>query len=309
MLSRTASELYWMARYLERAESIVRVLDVTYKLSLMPIRSQQNQDLNLPLSLTGTHALFEEHYTRLTITNLLNFFVLDHRNPSSIYNCFQAAWNNAHSVRGSLSAEVWESINATWIEMKLMRSKGVAKVGTDTFFDWAKERAHLFRGAMFGTLLRNDALCFIRLGTLIERAYATAQLLGVKDQQLDVDPDPVREYYRLDTLLRAVSAREAYHSLYKHPVSRETVAELLVLRNDMPRSLRACVGDMVLQLERIGGQRANIPRRLAHTLHVELRFSTLDEVLAHGLQAYMVHFQGKINGLADSIHHTYLEAL
>ncbi len=309
MLSRTASELYWMARYLERAESIVRVLDVTYKLSLMPIRSQQNQDLNLPLSLTGTHALFEEHYTRLTITNLLNFFVLDHRNPSSIYNCFQAAWNNAHSVRGSLSAEVWESINATWIEMKLMRSKGVAKVGTDTFFDWAKERAHLFRGAMFGTLLRNDALCFIRLGTLIERAYATAQLLGVKDQQLDVDPDPVREYYRLDTLLRAVSAREAYHSLYKHPVSRETVAELLVLRNDMPRSLRACVGDMVLQLERIGGQRANIPRRLAHTLHVELRFSTLDEVLEHGLQAYMVHFQGKINGLADSIHHTYLEAL
>ncbi|WP_413736059.1 alpha-E domain-containing protein [Sodalis sp. RH21] len=309
MLSRTASELYWMARYLERAESIARVLDVTYKLSLMPIRNQQNEDLTLPLNLTGGHALFEEHYSRLTMANLLNFFALDPRNPSSIYSCFEMAWNNAHAVRGSLSSEVWESINATWIEMKLMRSKGVAKVGTDAFFDWAKERAHLFRGAMFGTLLRNDALCFIRLGTLIERAYATAQLLGVKDQQLDTDPDPVREYYRLDTLLRAVSAREAYHSLYKHPISRETVAELLVLRNDMPRSLRACVGDVVQQLERIGGQRANVPRRLAHTLNVELRFSSLDEVLELGLQAYMMQFQDKINALAESINHTYLEAL
>lgn len=309
MLSRTASELYWMARYLERAESIARVLDVSYKLSLMPIRNQQNQDLTLPLSLTGTHQLFEQHYPVLSMPHLLNFFVLDQRNPSSIYSCYQMAWNNAHAVRGSLSSEVWESINATWIEMKMMPNKGVARIGTDAFFDWAKERAHLFRGAMFGTLLRNDALCFIRLGTLIERAYATAQLLGVKDQQLGSDADPVREYYRLDTLLRAVSAREAYHSLYKHPVSRETVAELLVLRNDMPRSLRACVGDLVQQLERIGGQRANVPRRLAHTLHVELRFSSMDDVLADGLQAYMVQFQRKISELAESIHHTYLEAL
>jgi len=126
---------------------------------------------------------------------------------------------------------------------------------------------------------------------------------------LDPEPDPVREYYHLDTLLRAVSAREAYHSLYNHPISRETVAELLVLRNDMPRSLRACVGDVVQQLEHIGGQRANGPRRLAHTLHVELRFSTLDEVLEPGLQAYMIQFQGKINALAESINHTYLEAL
>lgn len=309
MLSRTASELYWMARYLERAESIARVLDVTYKLSLMPIRSQQNDDLTLPLNLTGTQLLFAEHYPQLDMGNLLNFFALNPRNPSSIYSCLEMAWNNAHAVRGSLSSEVWESINATWIEMKLMRGQGVAKVGADAFFDWVKERSHLFRGAMFGTLLRNDALCFIRLGTLIERAFATAQLLGVKDRQLDNDADPVREYYRLDTLLRAVSAREAYHSLYKHPVSRETVAELLVLRNDMPRSLRACVGDVVQQLERIGGQRANTPQRLAHTLNVELRFSTLDDVLAQGLQTYMTQFQAKINALAESINHTYLEAL
>ncbi|WP_446909341.1 alpha-E domain-containing protein, partial [Klebsiella pneumoniae] len=147
--------------------------------------------------------------------------------------------NNAHAVRGSLSAEVWESINATRIELRTLRQQGLGELGSDGFFEWVKERVHLFRGAVIGTLLRNDALSFIGIGTLIERAFATTQLLLIKDQQLTNDPDPVREYYRLDTLLNAVSAREAYNSLYRQPVSRETVMELLILRNDIPRSLRA----------------------------------------------------------------------
>lgn len=121
-------------------------------------------------------------------------------------------------------------------------SRGWASWGA-TAFEWVKERVHLFRGAVIGTLLRNDALSFIGIGTLIERAFATTQLLLIKDQQLTNDPDPVREYYRLDTLLNAVSAREAYNSLYRQPVSRETVMELLILRNDIPRSLRASIAD------------------------------------------------------------------
>ncbi|KAA8999318.1 alpha-E domain-containing protein [Affinibrenneria salicis] len=309
MLSRTASELYWMARYLERAESLARVLDVTYKLSMMPRHGQQQRDLALPLNLTFTHELFQQRYARFSMNNLLNFFALDSQNPSSIYNCIEMAWNNAHAVRGSLSSEVWECINTTRIDMRALYHQGVEKTGIDAFFDWVKERSHLFRGAMFGTLLRNDAQCFIRLGTLIERAYATAQLLNIKMQQLSSDADPVREYYRLDTLLRAVSAREAYHSLYRQPINRETVTELLVLRNDIPRSLNACLGDMVGLLEVIGSQRARIPHRLAHLLYVELRFSTLDDIMAEGLHAYLDRFIGRINELADSIRHTYLEAL
>ncbi|MDX5630629.1 MULTISPECIES: alpha-E domain-containing protein [unclassified Brenneria] len=309
MLSRTASELYWMARYLERAESLARVLDVTYKLSMMPRHSQQQRDLALPLNLTYTHELFQERYSRFSMNNLLNFFALDSQNPSSIYNCIEMAWNNAHAVRGSLSSEIWECINATRIDIRNLRYQGVDKIGIDAFFDWVKERAHLFRGAMFGTLLRGDAQNFIRLGTLIERAYATAQLLDLKNQQLNSDPDPVREYYRLDTLLRAVSAREAYHSIYRQPISRETVTELLILREDVPRSLHACVDDLVQQLEAIGSKRAKEPRRLAHLLNVELRFSTMDDIMEEGLDAYLKHFLIKINELADSIRHTYLEAL
>ncbi|ANM77538.1 A predicted alpha-helical domain with a conserved ER motif family protein [Serratia marcescens] len=307
MLSRTASELYWMARYLERAESIARVLDVTNKLSMMPIRDGGDQDLQVPLNLTGTGQLYAAAYPELTMPNLVSFFALDNRNHSSIFSCLQMGWNNAHAVRGSLSSEVWECINATWIEMKLIRRQGIGSVGADAFFDWVKERAHLFRGAMFGTLLRSDAMRFIRLGTLLERADGTARLLEVKNALMDIDGDPVREYYRMDTLLRAVSAREAYHSIYKQPLSRETIAELMILRNEIPRSLLACVGDMVQQLELIGGG-ANQPRRLAHTLHAELRFSSMKDLNKIGLGEWLSAFLGQVNGIAESIHHTYLEA-
>lgn len=307
MLSRTASELYWMARYLERAENIARVLDVTNKLSMMPIRNGGNHDLLVPLNLTSTSELYAETNPTLTMPNLVSFFALDSRNYSSIFSCLQMGWNNAHAVRGSLSSKVWECINATWIAMKSIRRQGIGSDGADAFFDWVKERSHLFRGAMFGTLLRSDAMHFIRLGTLLERADGTARLLEVKNRLMDIDDDPVREYYRMDTLLQAVSAREAYHSIYKQPLSRETIAELMILRNELPRSLLACINDMVQQLELIGG-RANQPRRLAHILHAELRFSSMKDLSRIGLNNWLEAFLAQLNEIAESIHHTYLEA-
>lgn len=307
MLSRTASELYWMARYLERAENIARVLDVTNKLSMMPIRNGGNHDLLVPLNLTSTSELYAETNPTLTMPNLVSFFALDSRNYSSIFSCLQMGWNNAHAVRGSLSSEVWECINATWIAMKSIRRQGIGSDGADAFFDWVKERSHLFRGAMFGTLLRSDAMHFIRLGTLLERADGTARLLEVKNRLMEIDDDPVREYYRMDTLLQAVSAREAYHSIYKQPLSRETIAELMILRNELPRSLLACINDMVQQLELIGG-RANQPRRLAHILHAELRFSSMKDLSRIGLNNWLEAFLAQLNEIAESIHHTYLEA-
>jgi len=191
--------------------------------------------------------------------------------------------------------------------MKSIRRQGIGSDGADAFFDWVKERSHLFRGAMFGTLLRSDAMHFIRLGTLLERADGTARLLEVKNRLMDIDDDPVREYYRMDTLLQAVSAREAYHSIYKQPLSRETIAELMILRNELPRSLLACINDMVQQLELIGG-RANQPRRLAHILHAELRFSSMKDLSRIGLNNWLEAFLAQLNEIAESIHHTYLEA-
>ena len=183
-------------------------------------------------------------------------------------------------------------------------SRGWASWGA-TAFEWVKERVHLFRGAVIGTLLRNDALSFIGIGTLIERAFATTQLLLIKDQQLTNDPDPVREYYRLDTLLNAVSAREAYNSLYRQPVSRETVMELLILRNDIPRSLRASIADTVGELEKIANDRSYQPLRLAHQLNVDLRFSTRDDTAQADLQTTLNGLLARINALSDSIRQTY----
>ncbi|HBZ14921.1 alpha-E domain-containing protein [Pantoea sp. NPDC088449] len=308
MLSRTASGLYWMARYLERAEQLARVLDVTNRLSLMPVRGSQGDELLLPLNLTGTRELFETLNGRFTMAQLFNFFALDDRNPSSIFSCWQEAWNNAHAVRGSLSSEVWESINSTWIEMRNTRRRGITSANADTFFDWVKERSHLFRGAMFGTLLRGDAMCFIRIGTLMERSDGTARLLSVNQQLLEQQSDSVREYYCLDTLLRAVSAREAYNAIFKQQLFPDLVNEMLILRSESPRSLHSCIDEIATQLEQIGSSGEDRPRYLITVLLAEMRFSTWESLTHEGLDGWLNHFLTRLNALAESINHTYLEA-
>ncbi|MRS19699.1 hypothetical protein GJV08_11090 [Enterobacteriaceae bacterium RIT692] len=308
MLSRTASGLYWMARYLERAEQLARVLDVTNRLSLMPVRGSQGDELLLPLNLTGTRELFETLNGRFTMPQLFNFFALDDRNPCSIFSCWQEAWNNAHAVRGSLSSEVWESINSTWIEMRNTRRRGITSANADTFFDWVKERSHLFRGAMFGTLLRGDAMSFIRIGTLMERSDGTARLLSVNQQLLEQQSDSVREYYCLDTLLRAVSAREAYNAIFKQQLLPDLVNEMLILRSESPRSLHSCIDEIATQLENIGSSGEDRPRYLITVLLAEMRFSTWESLTQEGLYHWLNEFLTRLNGLAESINHTYLEA-
>lgn len=308
MLSRTASGLYWMARYLERAENIARVLDVTNRLSLMPVRSTHDDELRVPLTLTSTGELFWTLNDRLAMPQLFNFFVLDERNPGSIFCCWEAAWNNAHAVRGSLSSEVWESINSSWIEMRKLRRQGVSSIGADAFFDWVKERSHLFRGAMFGTLMRGDAMSFIRLGTLLERADCTARLLDVTHALTEQDDDSVREYYRLDTLLRSVSAREAYHTIYKQELVSDSVNEMLILREESPRSLRSCIDEIANQLNLIGGNGENRPRRLVTVLDAGLRFTSYESLIAEGLHSWLRHFLDDLGTIAESIQQTYLEA-
>lgn len=308
MLSRTASELYWMARYLERAETIARVLDVTNKLSMMPIQREGMCELRVPLYLTGKQQQFEASYPAMTMQDLVYFFALDNTNNSSIYSCIHMAWNNAHAVRGRLSSEVWESINATWIDIKNIRKQGLDAVGADAFFDWTKERSHLFRGAMFGTLLRSDAMAFIRLGTLIERADSTARLIDVKTALFNADEDAVRNYYRMDMLLRAVSAREAYHSLYQHPLCEDGIIELLILRQEIPRSLSACIEDIADQLDIIDHDAKKTPHQHTDALHHQLRYSHLANIKETGLQPWLAGFIAQINLISQSIHDTYLEA-
>jgi uncharacterized alpha-E superfamily protein len=308
MLSRTANELYWMARYQERAETLARLLDVTNKLSLMPVTDSERNDLMVPLNMTGTCDQYFAAYNTLSMHHLVQFMTLDNNNFSSIYHCLQMAWNNAHAVRGRLSSEVWECINATWIEMKSIKKRGLSAAEMDAFFDWTKERSHVFRGAISGTLMRDDAMAFIQLGTLIERADSTARLLDAKTELLNADSDPAQEYFRMDMLLRAVSAREAYHSIYRHPPSHETIIELLILRKELPRSLRSCMNAIVMQLDLIENAHTSRPRKLVESLHQELAYTQLSDVKGSGLTPWLASFIQQVHAISNSIHQTYLEA-
>ena len=246
MLSRTAGDLYWMARYLERAENLARMLDVSYSLSLMPQNGTGDglDELAMPLLITGTLEAYLKRHGRLNADRMLHFFALDAENPASLYNCLANARSNAHAVRGRITADIWENINATWLEMLVIAEKGLPNYGTSRFCEWVKDRSHLFRGATVGTVVRSDAYRFIRIGTFLERADNTLRLLDTRYKLMgesDEDPDDrsARAYYQWSALLRALSSFEAFAELYRgSPVARKVAELCCCVRSFLVRFLR-----------------------------------------------------------------------
>ncbi|BCQ68682.1 hypothetical protein PEQA60_26720 [Pseudomonas sp. Eqa60] len=223
MLSRTAADLYWMSRYLERAENLARMLEVSYSLSLMPQAGRGDGQAELAMSLlaAGTLDDYHQRHGELNSERMLHFFALDESNPGSIYCCLRAARSNAHAVRGRITADMWENINATWLEMRNIARNGLGRYGISQFCEWVKERSHLFRGATAGTIMRNDAYRFIRLGTFIERADNTLRLLDARyemfgEESEEVSDDSARGYYQWSALLRALSSFEAFNEIYRN---------------------------------------------------------------------------------------------
>lgn len=306
MLSRTADQLFWMSRSLERAENLARLLDVSYRLALMPQARGDKVELAVPMLLTGTLDSFHRRYPQLTPENMLNFMVFDSSNPASILGCLKNARDNAHAVRGTISAEMWEAVNATWLEA---RDRASRRHAYSDFFDWVKERSHLFRGATYGTLLRNDAYYFIRLGTFVERADNTARLLDVKSHLMSpAIEDSAPDYYAWSALLHTLSAFEAYRAIYRDSISARRVIELLVLQPDVPRSLCACAVEIRSILDHIQGETGRPAKRLAAKLVAGLEYGSLDDILEQGLHAYLSRFLADVHGLGEAIHRAYLEA-
>lgn len=307
MLSRTASELYWMSRYLERAENIARMLDVSWNLAMVPSTLISPDEVAAPLVITGTRESYLDKYSTLEINNILYFFALDEDNPGSIYHCIRLARENAHAVRGRIAAEVWESINATWIELQELRRPGVLGMGASNFLDWVKERSHLFRGASYGTTLRNDAFRFIRIGTFLERADNTARILDVRHQVRGPVASSAVDFYRWNALLRSVSAFEAYRELYSDRISAERVAELLILRSEVPRSLLSCMQMLCELLPAIEGDAGLDSKRLAAVQYARLQYGDIHHIFDVGLHDYLTDFLRRINELAETIQSEYLE--
>jgi len=312
MLSRTADHLYWMARYIERAENMARVLDVTYNMSLVPNAAESEAALWEPaLQIAGNIEAFEARYDTYTAANVIHYLAMDEENPSSIFNALRSARENARAVRVALSAETWENINALWLEFGQFFGANLAESGLSAFCDWVKSRSHLFRGVSFGTMLRDDAFRFVRLGTFIERADNTARLLDVKYHLLLPDEEEIGgavDYYEWSAVLRSVSAFQAYQKVFSDTIEPWRVAELLVLRDDMPRSLHACFDEITPILEQLSGRRNSECRRIAGELHARLHYGRMDEIFQEGLHEFLEDFVTCNNNLGVEIQRSFLNA-
>ncbi|MGB8857446.1 MAG: alpha-E domain-containing protein [Burkholderiales bacterium] len=309
MLSSTADHLYWKARSLERAENTARMLDVTYRMSLLnQALANPHHEWRAMLSISGLHEDFEARYPEPSAGNVMHFMTLDKANPGSIYNSIFKARENARAVRGSITSEIWEALNSTWLEMRNIQARGIAEDGISQFFDWVKERSHLSRGVAHGTLLRDDTFRFLRLGTFFERADNTARILDVKYHILLPSLEDVggaADYYHWGALLRSVSAFESYRKVYRDQITPKRVAELLILRPDMPRSLTACLEEVNRLIREINGPRAGELLRRTGMLHAKLRFGSIDDIFANGLHEFLSEFLEQIYDLGGLVNTTY----
>jgi len=310
MLSRTADHLYWMARYTERAENIARMLDVTYRVSLLPNNAANpEKGWGAALSISGLEQSYAERYGKVTAEKVLNFMALDPANPLSIYSCLRSARENGHAVRGTLSSEMWEILNTTWLSMRSRTLSDLLGAEMTDLFEWVKLRSHLTRGVTVGTMLQDEAFHFIRLGTFLERADNTARILDVKYDALlpsAEDRGGAADYYEWGALLRSVSAFVIYRRVYRDMITPIRVAELLILRADMPRSLHACMNEVHSILGLVANDHSSETERRAGELHAALHYGRIEDIMRVGMHDYLTDFLGRIRDLGSRIADDFL---
>jgi uncharacterized alpha-E superfamily protein len=315
MLSRTADHLFWMSRYTERAENTARMLDVNYQTSLLPQSASSAQagwEGLLSISeLTGTFAA--KYSDSVVPRDVMDFMVRDEKNSSSIVSCLKNARENARAVRGTLTTEVWETENQTYLEVIRMLKSGDFERDPSQFFEWVKFRSHLSRGVTAGTMLQDEAFHFLRLGTFLERADNTARLVDVKFNAAQGEasndglaPDQAFDFYHWSSILRSVSGFEIYRKVYRDVIKPERVAELLILRADMPRSLLGCLNELMNNLAMVTNDPSSETQRRAGKLRSDLQYARIDEILANGLHAFLTQFLDRVNELGAHLSREFL---
>ncbi len=312
MLSRTADHLYWMARYIERAENVARVLEVTYGMSLLPSDASNDEELwDSVLEIAGVRDIYEATYTDISAANVIQHLVMDSHNPSSIYSSLRSARENARAVRVAMTVETWENMNTLWLEFDQYIKQDLTQSGLNEFCEWVKSRSHLFRGVCFGTMLRDEAFSFVRLGTFMERADNTARLLDVKYEFLipmqEANEGAV-DYYEWSAVLRSVAAFQAYQKVYRDAIEPTKVSELLILREDMPRSLHACYAEIMPILRQVAGSRQTEAERLAGQMHARLHYGRMLDIVKDGVHHFLDEFILANRKLGEEIQRNFLSA-
>ena len=312
MLSRTADNLYWLSRYMERADFVARILDATIRLASLPSTyGGERNEWESAVAVAGDAAEFRRLYDVANEDTVRDFLAFSPHNPSSIRSCIEVARENARSVRTALTVEMWDAINGAWLEFRKTHSGDMTRDQFVSFVDWVKSVTLAFDGSAYRTMLRNDAFWFTRLGGAIERADNTARILDVKYHVLLPATERVGgslDYFQWTTILREVSALTAYHWVYRESIKPWLVADLLILNREMPRSLANCYEILVRHLDLIADAygRRGPSQRLASNLLAKLSSTRIEAVFEQGLHEFIQEFIGDNNQLGSAIAEQYL---
>jgi uncharacterized alpha-E superfamily protein len=307
MLSRTADHLYWMCRYLERAESLARMLEAQYRLSLVPRPPEAVlQGWQATLVSLGMDRPFLERHEIISARAAFDFLAFDRAHRGSILSCLKAARENGRAVRGTISSELWETLNTTYLESHSFSAR-IPESGRGDFLEWVRYRAHLTRGVIYGTLLRDEAMCFTRIGTFIERADNTTRLLEARWR----DPGGRGERMLADAsewavLLRAMSAFETYRRVCRDAITPKRVTEMLLMRDDMPQAVHRCLDELTANLALVAHDESAETLRQVGALHAQFHYGLFEELCAAGIPGFLDRFQGKLRDLGQRIANDFL---
>src|SRR5215469_6108039 len=312
MLSRTADNLYWLARYVERAEYLARILEVTQRLTTLPLSYVgSSNEWESAVATAGCAHAFAATYPEANEETVIDFLCFSTANPSSIRNCFEIARTNARAVRTALTMEMWDAINGTWLELKRFGNGATSREEFMRFLRWVQESSLRFDGSAYRTMLRNDAYWFSRLGVFMERADNTARILDVKYHMLLPAHERVGgplDYFQWSAILRTVSALTAYHWVYRENLKPWLIADLLILNDQMPRSLASCYENLVRFFDAIAQAygRQGPAQRKARMVRTKLQNSRMGEIFQSGLHEFIGEFIAANNELGAAVAEQYL---
>lgn len=312
MLSRTADNLYWLARYMERAETAARFLEVGGRIALLPNVGQGNRnEWDALLLAAGTADTFRHKYGDAVQRNLESHLFFDHDNPFSVASCITRARENGRIVRTALTTQVWDALNTAFQELRALERTPRSELTLTRLTDWTMRATALVRGAIDATLLRNDGYDFLHLGYHLERADNTARLLDVKYYVLLPRLDFVGsglDNYQWTTLLRALSVHRAFHWAYGGEVTAAKIAHFLILNRQCPRALITCIEGANHHLDRLGRgyRRATPAQSAARSLLEELAETNTEQVFEEGLHEFLTRFIRDVSALGQRIGEVYL---
>lgn len=306
MLSRVADSIYWMSRYVERAENVARFIDVNYNMTLGE-QSNIGQQWAPLVFTTGDQALFEKLYGSPQRDTVLKFLSFERRNPNSIAACVASARENARSVRDSITAPMWERINRFYLMVNEASKDDRALVEPTGFCDEVKLASHAIVGHTYATMSHGEAWHFSRLGRLLERADKTSRILDVQYYHLlpaASDIGSPLDVVRWNALLRSASALSMYHRIHGR-IAAEPVANFLILDRDFPRAMRFCVMRAQESVSVITGSPPGTfscrTEQLAGRLRSEMDYIGIDEVVSEGLHEYVDRFQASLNEIGVAL--------